>query len=191
MDIISTDVTLNKIVTDELYERASVCYCEMIDASNTAPKITAVMDKLIREHPDDYKREYRQDYLRQLQNPQFNSYLESFREEYIKRTLASRLLAAQLGHRMGTKATERIMEALEGETELKTKDLIAIAKLGFDLAREVDHVEPAAGPTYATQVNNFFGELADKLPEEMLNAYSLELIRRSRLQAAEDVDDVA
>ena len=175
----STLQTLNNIVAEELFERAAQKYVELLDQVTQAPKITKVMDALCSEHPDIYPKEHKQHYLAKLHNPDFNSYLEKYRGEYIQRQLAPRLLAAHMGHRIGSKALEQLMNRLDSGDEIATKDLIALAQLGFSFAEKVGaEVKQNLGDT--PQVNAAFQQVLVTLPPELAEAMAVELIRRQR-----------
>lgn len=181
----STDIALNELATDELYERASSVYVQLLDAQSSPPKITQVMAKLCAECPDIYPKEHEQRFLAKLHNPEFNAYLEKYRGEYIQRQLAPKLLAAHMGHKIGAKALERLIDRLDSGEDIKTKDLVALVQLGFGLAEKVgQEVKAVAGDT--PQVNAAFQQVLVTLPPEMAEAMAVELIRRQRKVA--DID---
>ena len=179
----STDIALNELVAEELYERASACYVELLDKSSRIPKITDVMDTLSIQHPDIYPSEHRQHYLAKLHNKEFGTYLEKFRGEYQQRTLASKALAAHLGHNIGSKALAQLMDKLDDpDADIKVKDLIALAQLGFGLAEKVgEQAKAMAGDDKAKQ--NVFQTLVMSLPPEHAEAMTMEIIRRAQKQA--------
>ena len=179
----STSLTLNEIVAEELYERASACYVEMLDKSARPPKITAVMSKLCDDFPDLYPHEHEQHYLAKLHSPAFDEYLERYRGEYIQRQLAPKLLAAHMGHKIGSKALEQLIERLDTGEDISTKDLIALAQLGFGMAEKVgQEVKKTLGDT--PQVDQSIQNIFNILSPEMAEGFAAELIRRQRKEQA-------
>ena len=179
----TTSIALNNIIAEELYERAAACYVDMLDKSARPPKITAVMSKLCDDFPDIYPREHEQHYLAKLHNPDFNDYLEKYRGEYIQRQLAPKLLAAHMGHKIGAKALEQLIERLDTGEEISTKDLIALAQLGFGMAEKVgQEVKKTLGDT--PQVDQSIQNIFNILSPEMAEGFAAELIRRQRKEQA-------
>ncbi len=177
----STDITLNQIVAEELYERAAACYVDLLDNRSTPPKITEVMRLLCDQYPDIYPKEHEQHFLAKLHNPDFDSYLEKYRGEYIQRQLAPKLLAAHMGHKIGAKALEQLIDKLDSGEEIKTKDLVSLVQLGFGLAEKVGQ-EVAKQTGNQTQVNLVFQDLLGRVTPDMAEAMTLEMIRLKRKQ---------
>lgn len=183
----STDIALNELVAEELYERAAACYVDLLDKRSRPPKITEVMRVLCSEHPDVYPKEHEQHFLAKLHNPAFDAFLEKYRGEYIQRQLAPKLLAAHMGTKIGAKALEQLIDRLDSGDEIKTKDLVALVQLGFGLAEKVGQ-EVSKQTGNQTQVNFVFQDLLGRVTPDMAEAMTAEMIRINRKKAAEIID---
>jgi hypothetical protein len=130
---------------DRLYEQSASAYLELLDESGKPPKITQVVELINSRHPNYDSIQV----ATWLKDVEFDSYLQTRRTEHQKKRAAIKLLAAEMGGKVGKMALEQLSDQLENgkkvlvkykdgtseieRVDLETKDLIAAAKLGIDL----------------------------------------------------------
>lgn len=119
------------VPTEDFFERAADIYLELWDELGVAPSLPALEARL-HGYPDTM--------LDQLKGKLFNNYLAGRRKEHLMSTMASRLMAAQLGANMGRLAGEEIMDRLKHGriSSMTDKDLLAIMKQGYEFAHKID-----------------------------------------------------
>lgn len=134
MSLVLADKT-EKFDREELFERAASHYLEMLDSEGKAPKLNRVVEAVCAAHPC-YDSEQVALYLR---SSDFNDYLLGRRRRHLIERTAARLVAAEMGSRLGVDALEALRQRLVFDPDsIKTSELIAIAKLGMDLNAGVD-----------------------------------------------------
>lgn len=121
--------------TDLLYEQAASRYLDMLDAEGRPPKLGRVVESLCEAHPN-YDRIQVDTWLKQ---GDFTTYLRGRRQRHLIERTAAKLLAAELGSRLGVDALVALQDRLvENPDSLKPRDLIDMAKLGMDLNASID-----------------------------------------------------
>lgn len=117
--------------TEDFFERIADRYLELWDENGVAPTLFEV-SACVPGYPDTM--------YEQLKGKKFNEYLTARRKEHLISTMASRLMAAQLGANMGRLAGEEIMDRLQRQriSTISEKDLLAIMKQGYEFAHKID-----------------------------------------------------
>lgn len=120
---------------DLLFERAASRWLDLLDAEGKAPKLYRVIEAVCEAHPS-----YDQEQVTLcLQSGDFEDHLRSRRQRHLIERTAAKLVAAEMGSRLGVDALAALQERLATEPDsLKTGDLIAIAKLGMELNAGID-----------------------------------------------------
>jgi hypothetical protein len=163
---------------EALYERAATAYLDLMDEGKTRPRIADIADVLAGRHPDEYGASYREAILERLKNTEFDRYLADRRKRHLIERLAPRMLAAEMGSRVGAKALELLDRQLNEGYDIRPKDLVEIAKLGFALSEKVDKdLEEVTGSNNLT-INMEFKQLLLGLPPERRMAVAQEFTRR-------------
>lgn len=121
--------------TTMLFEQAASTYLDILDETSKPPKLNELVSTICENHPN-YDAVQLETWLK---DPEFDTYLKGRRQRHLIERTAAKLLAAEMGSRLGVKALERLMERLENSAEdVKDKDLIAIAQLGMSLNAGID-----------------------------------------------------
>lgn len=118
---------------DQLFERAASHWLEMLDSDSRPPRMSRVIEAVCEAHPS-YAPEI---VARNLQSQDFDTYLQSRRKQHLIGRTAAKLVAAEIGARVGVRALDEIQAKLESG-ELTTKELIEVAKLGMTLNAGID-----------------------------------------------------
>ncbi|MDD4986907.1 MAG: hypothetical protein PHQ43_14260 [Dehalococcoidales bacterium] len=118
---------------DRLFEQAASRWLEMLDNEARPPKISRVIDAVCEAHPayDLETVSYN------LQSQDFDTYLQGRRKQHLIGRTAAKLVAAEMGARVGVRALDEIQVKLENG-ELTAKELIEVAKLGMNLNADID-----------------------------------------------------
>jgi hypothetical protein len=127
----STDLTvIPPVENDDLFERAATIYLDLWDENGKAPLVSEVVEHLPAYPPES---------IATLRTKEWDDYLGSRRKEHLMRTLAPRLMAAQLGANMGKMAGEELVRRLkETPDQLSTSALVGVMKQGYDFASNID-----------------------------------------------------
>lgn len=119
------------VETEDLFERAATIYLDLWDDGGKAPLIAEVVDRL----PEGYPPEA----LAKLRSREWDDYLSARRKEHLIRTLAPRLMAAQLGASMSKLAAEELVNRLKtNPSQLNAQALVSIMKQGYEFAANID-----------------------------------------------------
>lgn len=120
-----------------LYERAASRYLDLLDEEGRHPRLERIAKLILEQHPF-YDAEQ---VILSLKSSEFDQYLQTRRRDHLLQRTAAKLLAAETGARIGVSSLQELMDRLsdpECKARMKTKDLIALAKLGLDLNAEID-----------------------------------------------------
>jgi hypothetical protein len=121
-------VTQTSLDSKLLYEQAGSAYLELLEETNRSPRIVAVIERVCSLHPN-----YDADCVGVLlKSDDFDTYLQDRRKLHQKQRAAVKLLAAELGGKLGARALEEMQRRLETSAyDIKDKDLIEYAKFGL------------------------------------------------------------
>ncbi len=123
------------IDTDLLFERVASIYLDTLDETTKPLKTPELVHAICEKHPT-YNAE---DVGAALKTPEFDAYLKTRRQRHLIERTAAKLLAAEMGARVGVLALDKLQDRLEKRSDdIKTKDLIEAAKLGMTLNSSID-----------------------------------------------------
>lgn len=123
---------IQPVPVDEVFERAAEIYLDLWDEDGIAPKTVVIEEALEKEGFPPYA-------TKQLRTQAWTDFINDRRKEHVIRTMAPRLMAAQLGANMSRLAGEQIIERLmTNPATIDTKDLVAIMKQGAEAAKNID-----------------------------------------------------
>jgi hypothetical protein len=120
---------------DRIFQQASTHYLEMLDSTGKPPKREELIASLCESHPN-----YDAVQLRTLLNEsEFDSALKTRRQRHLVERTAAKLLAAEMGSRLGVDAIEALQKRLKDKPDsIAAKDLVEMAKLGMNLNASID-----------------------------------------------------
>jgi len=134
-----------------LFERVATHYLRLQDERNgRRVRVHEAVAAVLQLHPNEYQEVVAHSAVK---CNEFDEYLSKRRKEHLLTRLVPSLYAAEYGSTLGSMAVQRLIEKFENGEELETKDLLAILKVGYELASKVDkQVEEVTG-TKDVQVN--------------------------------------
>lgn len=164
---------------DLLYERAGTAYCDLWDETGLPPKLVQVAERLAERHPDEYADVAWS--LEKLKTSTFDMILAERRKAHLMYTLAPKLLAAEMGARLGSKAFGILQERLDNDPDSVSPTVLnQIMKTGFELAGKVDRdvaeVTGTGNPTINVNFKELLISLGDEAPQVMA-----EIARRQQI----------
>lgn len=170
-----TDIIPYVSNTEQLYERAASVYLELWDDRGRPPKHRDVAEAM-QEKWDEYDSDY---VLGCLACKEFESTLTERRRVHLLYTMVPRLLAAEMGTKLGRAGYEELMRRLEEAPEdLSERVLLDMYKTGFEFAGKLDtQIEEATGQSNI-QVNVEFKDMLLALPPDEASILVGELARR-------------
>jgi hypothetical protein len=117
---------------EDMFERAATAYLDAWDELGVPPQLEDIEAVLV-------EKGYSREHATKLRGAQFEEYLTGRRKEHLIRTMAPRLMAAQMGANLGRMAGEEIAHRLKQNPQAITeKDLVAIMKQGYEFAAKID-----------------------------------------------------
>jgi hypothetical protein len=160
---------LKTIEPSILRERLVTHYLDLLDKEGKPPRLKDVSKSLQVMHP-----EYGEEQIAAVEQAEdFGKYLATRRKEHLNQTLGARLLAAEWGLGLSNKAAEELFKE-ERIKQMKDSDLIALLRVGTELAQKVDVQVREVGENDgrpATQLNQLFLSLSEDRAKEVADAY--------------------
>ena len=120
---------------DLLFEQAATHYLDILDETGRPPRNGALVRSICEQHPN-----YDAVLIEtNLKDPEFDTYLRSRRQRHLIERTAAKLVAAEMGSRLGVDALATLQERLAVNPDsISNKDLLAMAKVGMDLNAGID-----------------------------------------------------
>lgn len=161
---------------DLLFERVASHYLRLQDErSGKRVRVDEALEACLAAHPEAYSEAVAR---AAVKSKEFDDYLATRRKEHLLTSLVPQLYAAEMGSRMGEMAAQRLLDKLENGEEIQDKDLLAIVKLGYELASKVDKKVEEVTESNKITVNLNLKELLVGLPPDMAQSYMAEVGRR-------------
>jgi hypothetical protein len=120
---------------DAMYESAASHYLDVLDETGRPLKTRDLVVSLCENHPN-YDAVQIETLLKE---PEWDAYLKTRRQRHLVERTAGKLLAAEMGSRLGVKALEVMQGRLDDSPgTINNKDLVEMAKLGMNLNASID-----------------------------------------------------
>jgi hypothetical protein len=168
--------TLTQQEEELLWERVATHYLRLQDERRGRKvKVDDALRACLEAHPNEYVEVVAK---AAIKTKDFDEYLAQRRKDHLIRSLVPELVAAEWGTRAGEMAWERIVSKMEDGEDVPMKDLIAVAKLGYELAAKADKRVEEVTETPNVKVNIDLKGLLLGLPSDMAADYMAEIGRR-------------
>ncbi len=167
---------------DEVFEWGGSTYLRLYDEAQVVPTLDDVVKTVCERHTElDFETT-----LVRLKQPEFSDYLTKRRKEHLVRTTASRLWAAEVGHKLTKRAMAELIRRLHDCPEkLRPQDLLMCAKVGQEMVSHVDKdVQEITGTENRTVHMEFKNTVMALSPDDALDFLS-EAARRMRIEKGE------
>lgn len=173
---------IQPVPMDELFDRAAEIYLDLWDEDGVAPKTVEIEDRLHSEGYPDHA-------VKQLRTQAWTDFINDRRKEHVIRTMAPRLMAAQLGGTMQRLAGEQIIDRLKNNpSTIDTKDLVAIMKQGGEAAKNIDRDMGVDDGGDKPQVYIDMRSITNQLDDARAFDLFQEMARRFRAERQQELD---
>jgi hypothetical protein len=167
---------LTEVEEDLLFERVASHYLRLQEERNGKKvRVDEALDACLAAHPESYQEAVAR---AAVHSAEFDDYLATRRKDHLLRSLVPNLYAAELGSKLGEMAAQRLIDKFENGEEIQAKDLLAMMKLGYELAGKVDAKVAEVTESNKITVNVNLKELLLGLPPETASDYMVEIGRR-------------
>lgn len=134
-----------------LWERVATAYLRLQEERNgKRVKVAEAVDAVLAKHPGEYSSAVAR---AEVRDKGFEEYLASRRKDHLIRQVVPSLMAAEMGSRVGEKALAMLLDRLENGEDIATRDLLAIAKAGYEMVGKADKTVEEVTGVQKVQVN--------------------------------------
>lgn len=118
-----------------IHEQIASYYLKVLDETGKPLKHKQLARAFCENHPN-YDEVQIETYI---EEPEFDAYLKTRRQRHLVERTAAKLLAAEMGSRLGVSALETLQRRLDTRPDdIAAKDLVEMAKLGMNLNSSID-----------------------------------------------------